>query len=96
VGVVGLVESVLGFSSSIAVAASTLAAAAAFQPLRRRVQRAVDHRFDRAAYDARRTVERFSSAMRDAADVDAVRDDLLTTVTSAVAPAAASLWLVAS
>lgn len=96
VGIVGLVESVLGFSSSVAVAASTLAAAAAFQPLRRRVQRAVDHRFDRAAYDARRTVERFSAAMRDAADVDAVRNDLLTTVTFAVAPAAASVWLVAS
>jgi len=96
VGVVALVETVLGFSSSIAVAASTLGAAAAFQPVRRRVQRAVDHRFDRAAYDARRTVERFSAAMRDKADVDAVRDDLLTTVTFAVAPASASVWVMST
>jgi hypothetical protein len=93
VGVIALVETGLGFSSSIAVAASTLAAAAAFQPLRRRVQRGIDHRFDRAAYDARRTVERFSASMRDKADVDAVRDDLLTTVTLAIAPASASVWV---
>ena len=93
VGVVALVETVLGFSSSVAVAASTLVAAAAFQPLRRRVQRGVDRRFDRAAYDARRTVERFATAMRDKADVDAVRDDLVTTVTLAIAPASASVWV---
>jgi hypothetical protein len=96
VGVVALVETVLGFSSSVAVAASTLAAAAAFQPLRRRVQRRVDQRFDRAAYDARRTVERFSTSLRDQVDVDAVRDDLLTTVAFAVAPASASVWLVSA
>ncbi|HET7312136.1 MAG TPA: histidine kinase N-terminal 7TM domain-containing protein [Mycobacteriales bacterium] len=94
VGVIALVETGLGFSSSVAVAATTLAAAAVFQPLRRRVQSAVDHRFDRAAYDARRTVERFSAAMRDKVDVDAVRDDLLSTATLAVAPAFASLWVV--
>ncbi|HET7529515.1 MAG TPA: histidine kinase N-terminal 7TM domain-containing protein [Mycobacteriales bacterium] len=94
VGIVALIESVLTFSSSVAVAASTLAAAAAFQPLRRVVQRRVDHRFDRAAYDARRTVERFSASLRDQVDVDAVSADLLTTVTFAVAPAVVSLWLV--
>ena len=93
VGVVALVDGVLGSSSTVAVAASTLAAAAAFQPLRKRVQRTVDRRFDRAAYDARRTVERFSSALRDEVDVDAVRDDLLTTVTFAVAPTSVSIWL---
>ena len=94
VGLVALIESVVGASSSVAVAASTLAAAAAFQPVRRRVQRRIDRRFDRAAYDARRTIERFSSSLRDQVDVDAVRDDLLTTVTFAVAPASASVWLV--
>jgi FtsH-binding integral membrane protein len=93
VGVIAGVESVLGFSSSIAVAASTLAAAAAFQPLRRRVQRRVDRRFDRAAYDARRTVDAFAARLRDQVDVDAVRSDLLATVASAVAPAAESLWV---
>jgi hypothetical protein len=94
VGVVALVEDLLGFSSGVAVAASTLIAAAAFQPLRRRVQRRVDRRFDRAAYDARRTVDGFSGRLRDEVDVDAVRTDLLATVSSAVAPTAASLWLV--
>ena len=93
VGVVALTESVLGFSSSVAVAASTLAAAAAFQPVRRRVQRLIDRRFDRAAYDARRTAERFSQRMRDEVDVDEVRGTLLTTVSSAVSPATASVWL---
>jgi hypothetical protein len=62
--------------------------------LRRWVQRRVDRRFDRAAYDARRTVERFSAALRDEVDVDAVRDDLLTTVALAVAPSSVSVWLV--
>jgi hypothetical protein len=94
VGVVALIESVLRFSSSVAVAASTLAAAAAFQPVRRRVQRAVDHRFDRAAYDARRTVEAFAGRLRDEVDVDTVRADLLTTVAATVAPVRLSLWVV--
>ena len=93
VGLVALFESVVGSSSSVAVAASTLAAAAAFQPLRRRVQRGVDRRFDRAAYDARRTVEAFSAQLRDEVDVDAVREDLLKTVTSAIAPATISVWV---
>ena len=93
VGLVALIESVVGFSSSVAVAASTLMAAAAFQPLRRRVQRGVDRRFDRAAYDAQRTIERFSAQLRDEVDVDAVRKDLLATVTEAVAPASLSVWV---
>jgi hypothetical protein len=93
VGLVALIESVIGFSSSVAVAASTLTAAAMFQPLRRRVQRGIDRRFDRAGYDARRTVEAFSGRLRDQVDMDAVRSDLLATVTSSVAPASVTLWL---
>lgn len=93
VGAVALIETVLGFSSSVAVAASTLAAAAVFQPVRHRVQRVVDRRFDRAAYDARRTVEAFSNRLRDQVDTEAVRTDLVTTVSSAVAPATVSIWL---
>ena len=92
VGLVALIESVLGFSSSVAVAASTLTAAAAFQPLRRRVQRTIDRRFDRAAYDARRTVDAFAARLRDQVDVDAVRTDLLATVSSSLAPTAVSVW----
>ena len=93
IGLVALTETVLGFSSSVAVAASTLAAAAAFQPLRRRVQRTIDRRFDRAAYDARRTAEAFSQRLRDQVDVDTVQADLLGTVSTAIAPRDVSLWL---
>jgi hypothetical protein len=96
VGSVALLTALLPFGSSVGVAGSTLAAAAAFQPLLRRVRGRVDRRFDRAAYDARRTVESFSTRLREEVDVDAVRQDLLTTASSAVAPASASVWLVAT
>ena len=85
----------LGASNSVVVAASTLTAAAVFQPLRRRVQRGVDRRFDRAAYDARSTVEAFSARLRDQVQVDAARQDLLTTVSAVVMPTSVSLWVVA-
>ena len=91
-GVAG-VDAVLGSSSSVAVAASTLAAAAIFQPARRRVQRAVDRRFNRAAYDAQRTVEAFTTRLRGQVDVDGVNADLVATVERAVQPARVSVWL---
>ena len=94
VGVVALTQTVIGFSSSVAVAASTLIAAAAFQPLRRRIQRTIDRRFDRAAYDARRTVDAFAARLRDQVDVEAVRADLLATVSSSLAPVVVSVWSV--
>jgi hypothetical protein len=95
VALVALIETVLGFSSSIAVAASTLAAAARVQPVRRRVQKAVDRRFDRAAYDARRTVDAFANRLRDEVDVDRIHHDLVTTVDTSIAPASISLWVAA-
>ena len=95
VAFVALIETGLGFSSEIAVAASTLAAAALVQPVRRRVQRVVDRRFDRAAYDARQTVESFANRLRDEVDVDRIRGDLVTTVDMSVAPASVSLWVAA-
>ena len=91
--VVGSVNAVLGAQSSVAVAASTLVAAAAFQPARRRVQRAVDHRFNRSAYDARRTVEDFSARLREQVDVGHVHADLVATVEQAVQPATVSVWM---
>ena len=75
------------------VAASTLAAAALFNPLRRRVQRAVDHRFNRARYDADQTVTAFAARLKDAVDLDSVRDDLAGVVQRALEPAHVSIWV---
>jgi hypothetical protein len=94
IGCVALAGAVLGSSSSsVTVAAATLLAAAAFQPLRRRVQRGVDRRFDRAAYDARLVVDAFTTRLRDQVDVDTVRADLEGTVSIVVAPTQVSIWL---
>jgi hypothetical protein len=80
-------------SGSLAVAAATLAAAAASAPLRRRVQDLVDRRFNRARYDAARTVERFAVRLRDQVDLDALQGELLAVVDQTVQPVGASLWL---
>lgn len=93
VGCVALTTQLLPLSSSFGVAASTLAAAALFQPVRRRVQSAVDRRFNRQRYDASRVVEAFSVRLRDQVDALAVRADLLTTVDRVVQPGGLSLWL---
>jgi hypothetical protein len=79
--------------SSVAVAAATLAAAALFNPVRRRVQRAVDRRFNRARYDADRTVALFAARLKDAVDLDSVRDDLAGVVQKALEPAHISVWM---
>jgi hypothetical protein len=92
-GVVLLATRVLSVTSPVAVAASTLAAAALFSPLRRRVQRAVDHRFNRARYDADKTVAAFAARLQDAVDLDTVRADLSGVVHRALEPAHVSVWI---
>jgi hypothetical protein len=92
-GLVLLATEVFRFHSSVAVAASTLAAAALFNPVRRRVQWVVDRRFNRARYDADRTVAAFAARLKDSVDLDSVRDDLAGTVHLALEPEHLSVWV---
>jgi hypothetical protein len=95
VGILAL-QAVLGpltSGSELAVAASTLVSFTLFQPIRKRVQDAVDHRFDRSRYDAARTLERFADQLREEVDLDTLRADLIGAVRQTMSPAHASVWL---
>ena len=92
-GLVLLTTQVFRVHTPVAVAASTLAAAALFSPLRRWVQKAVDRRFNRARYDADQTVAAFAARLKDAVDLDSVRDDLAGVVQQALEPAHVSVWV---
>jgi hypothetical protein len=92
-GLVLLATQVLQFHSTVAVAAATLAAAALFSPLRRRVQHMVDRRFNRARYNADQTVAAFAARLKDAVDLDAIRDDLAGVASQALEPAHLSVWI---
>ena len=92
-GLVLLTTEVFQVRTSAAVAASTLAAAALFSPLRRRVQRAVDRRFNRARYDADKTVAAFAAQLKDAVNLDTVGGDLAGVVHKALEPARVSVWI---
>jgi hypothetical protein len=91
-GLVLLATQVLTVKSPVAVAAATLATAALFNPVRRRVQRTVDRRFNRARYDADLTVAAFAARLKDAVDLDAVQADLASVVQRALEPVHVSLW----
>jgi len=93
VGLVALTTRVLPFTSTAGVAMSTLAAAAIFNPVRRRVQHAVERRFNRARYDADQTVALFAARLKDAVDQDSVRNDLAEAVNQALEPAHISVWI---
>ena len=92
-GLVLLATQVFGLHTPVAVAAATLAAAALFNPVRRRVQNAVDRRFNRARYNADQTVAAFAARLKDAVDLDSVRDDLAGAVHKALEPAHVSVWI---
>jgi hypothetical protein len=91
-GLVLMATGVFGVRTPVAVAAATLAAAALFSPVRRRVQQRVDRRFNRARYDAEATVAAFAARLKDAVNLDAVRDDLASVVQAALEPAHISVW----
>lgn len=91
-GVVTLLSSFLPSESDLAIAGSTLVVAALFNPLRRRVQVWVERRFNRARYDAQRVVDDLAESLRDNVSSDRIVDDLITTVSMTMQPAALAVW----
>ena len=92
-GLVLLATQVMTVKSPVAVAAATLAAAALFNPLRRRVQHTVDRRFNRARYDADEAVAAFAARLQDAVDLDSVQGDLAGVIHETLEPAHLSVWV---
>jgi hypothetical protein len=94
-GVIALQAVLADFTqgATLAIAGSTLIAFALFQPVRRRVQRAVDRRFDRARYDGQRVIDTFARQLRDEVDLDRLRTALIATADDVVRPVSASVWL---
>jgi hypothetical protein len=91
-GLILLATRVLSVKGAVSVAVVTLVTAALFNPLRRRVQRIVDRRFNRSRYDAEAVVAAFSGRLRHTVDLDAVRSDLVGVVSEAFQPTAVSMW----
>jgi hypothetical protein len=90
---VTMAHAVVSYKSPLVVAVATLAAVAVFNPLRRRVQRIVDRRFNRTGYDAEGTIAAFAARMQDAADLEEVRSDLAAVAYRALEPAHISVWV---
>jgi hypothetical protein len=88
-----LIPEALGASSDLVTAGATLAAATAFNPVRRRVRAVVDRRFNRSAYDAAREVDRLAMVLRDEVDIGAVSHGLATTASRALQPGSVAVWL---
>jgi hypothetical protein len=95
IGVVTLATRVLSFPGQVGVAASTLISAVLFNPLRKRVQRVVDRRFNRAHYDAEATVAAFAGRLRESVDLPSMENELAATVHEAFQPVHVTVWLAA-
>jgi hypothetical protein len=93
IALVVLLTDVLPFSSPVAVAASTLAAAALFAPLRGRLQQVIDQHFNRTHYDAQATVAAFTGRLRDTIDIDSISGELVDAVEHTIAPKHTSIWI---
>ncbi len=88
-----VLRTVAGESGAMVVTLSTLGVAAAFQPLRRRIQHVVDHRFYRDRYDTTRIADQFNQRMREQIDLDALRGELLSAITTTLQPSSVTLWM---
>jgi hypothetical protein len=93
IGVVTAASSLLDTESDLAIAASTLAVAALFNPVRKRVQGWVDRRFNRSRYDAQKVMDRFSGSLRDQVDPGAVVEGWVGVVSETMQPVSAGVWV---